>query len=104
MISTCLTCGFTYRMHSPTDFRECRCGQGERLPPSDPNVANADRPRLSGQNARILARLRKGPATNAELAEISLKYTSRISDLRAAGYGVLCETGQGGVNWYRLKA
>lgn len=38
--------------------------------------------RLNGQCGRILYRLRQGPATNVELAEISLKYTARISDLR----------------------
>jgi len=44
--------------------------------------------RLSGQNAAILQRLQQGPATNQELAQMSLKYTSRISDLRHAGYDV----------------
>lgn len=39
--------------------------------------------RLNGQNRRILERLQQGPATNKELSEISLKYTSRISDVRA---------------------
>ena len=58
------------------------------LPPSDPHVVPDERPRLTGQNAEILARLRCGPATNRELARISLKYTSRISDLRKAGYDV----------------
>lgn len=44
--------------------------------------------RLTGQNARILARLKQGPATARELAALSLKYTSRISDLRDAGYNI----------------
>ena len=43
----------------------------------------AEQKRLSHQSARILARLEAGPATNRELAEIALKYTSRLSDLRA---------------------
>lgn len=38
--------------------------------------------RLSGQTALLFARLCQGPATNRELAQLSLKYTSRISDLR----------------------
>lgn len=59
-----------------------------RVAPRDPRVASDEKPRLGGQNARILERLRKGPATNAELAAISLKYTARISDLRHAGYDV----------------
>ena len=72
-------------------------------PPSDPHVQSQDRPRLRGQNATILARLKRGPATNAELAGISLKYTSRISDIRAAGYCVTCERGENGLNVYRLE-
>jgi hypothetical protein len=44
--------------------------------------------RLSGQCAAILARLHQGPASNFDLAQISLKYTSRISDIRKAGYDV----------------
>jgi hypothetical protein len=59
--------------------------------------------RLRGQNAAILQRLQQGPATNAELARISLKYTSRISDIRAAGYKIVCRFGDGGLNSYSLK-
>lgn len=44
--------------------------------------------RRPSQAEKILDRLRLGPATNAELAAISLKYTSRISDLRAKGFDV----------------
>ena len=57
--------------------------------PRDTHVEKEERPRLTGQNQAILERLRRGPATNFELAEISLKYTSRISDVRAAGYTVV---------------
>ena len=63
------------------------------LPPTDPNVRPADVKRLTGQNAAVLARLRAGPATNAELAGIALKYTSRISDLRKAGFTVIEDDG-----------
>lgn len=56
--------------------------------PRDTHVVPEERPRLSGQNARILERLRRGPATNDELSGIARKYTSRISDLRAAGHDV----------------
>ena len=38
--------------------------------------------RLAGQNKEIFDLLREGPRTNRELAEVSLKYTSRISDIR----------------------
>jgi hypothetical protein len=37
-----------------------------------------------------------------ELAEISLKYTSRISDLRAMGYRVDCEKCPRGLSVYTL--
>ena len=53
----------------------------------DPAVdEQPEKKRISKQCALILARLREGPATNRELSEISLKYTSRISDLRNSGY------------------
>ena len=59
--------------------------------------------RLSGQNAAILSRLRIGPATNTALATISLKYTSRISDLRAAGHTIRCTRQyDSGVTFYEL--
>jgi len=61
---------------------------GAPLVPCHPSVPAEERQRLSGQNAAILARLQRGPATNTELAAIALKYTSRISDLREAGYEV----------------
>lgn len=75
--------------------------QGD-LFPTDPNVMPGDEPRLTGQNAAILERLKAGPATNAQLARLSLKYTSRISDLRKHGYDIECDRGLKGVNTYRL--
>lgn len=44
--------------------------------------------RLSRQCQAIDQRLQAGPATNRELSAISLKYTSRISDLRDKGWDV----------------
>ena len=38
--------------------------------------------RLSGQNAAVLARLRRGRATRRELTDIALNVTARVSDLR----------------------
>ena len=79
--------------------------KSERVPtfePTDPHVEPRDASRLRGQNARVLARLRRGPASNAELAAISLKYTSRISDLRKAGFRILCKRGDG-LNVYVLE-
>lgn len=71
-------------------------------PPTDPNVHAGDIDRLTGQNAAILSRLRQGPATNVELAAISLNYRARISDLRAYGFRIVCTRGVGGLNVYRL--
>jgi len=73
------------------------------IPPRDPNATATDRPRLTGQNARLLAMLEQGPTTNREMMLAGLlKYTSRISDLRAAGYRIVCEQLGGGVSEYRL--
>jgi hypothetical protein len=64
-----------------------------------------DSSRLTGQNAAILSRLTRGPVTNAELSrDYSLKYTSRLSDLRAAGYAIKCERLNGGITRYTLEA
>lgn len=70
--------------------------------PIDPNVNPHDRPRLSTQAQAILDRLRSGPATNKELAQIALKYTSRISDCRAAGHKIEVVAKDGGTVTYRL--
>jgi hypothetical protein len=72
-------------------------------PPRDPHVAPQDERRLSGQNATILHLLRQGSCTNVELSRVSLKYTSRISDLRAAGHRIVCRRGDGGCNVYELE-
>ena len=73
------------------------------LVPRDPHVAAQDITRLTGQNAAILRRLRAGPATNDELIGISRKYTSRISDLRAAGFVIEATRLGGGLFEYRLE-
>lgn len=73
------------------------------LLPIDPTVVAADVGRLRGQNGQILAALAESPRTNAELSRISLKYTSRISDVRAAGYAITCTRGQGGIATYSLQ-
>lgn len=73
--------------------------------PASPALAPVERRRLSGQNAAILARLQRGSASNHELSALSLKYTSRISDLRAAGYDVrVIERDRAtGKTWYALS-
>lgn len=72
------------------------------LKPRDPSVTKSDKPRLVGQNATILAMLQEGPKTNRELAEVSLKYTSRISDLRQHGYTIVNERLDEGLTLYKL--
>ena len=61
-----------------------------------------DAPRLDSQCDRMLARLKVGPATNVELSGISLKYTSRITDLRQLGHTIACEKRPGGLTLYML--
>jgi hypothetical protein len=62
--------------------------------------------RVRGQNAIVLRLLRAGPRTNVELAAVSLKYTSRISELRAylrpLGSDIRCDRLHGGVTRYTL--
>lgn len=62
--------------------------------------------RLSRQCQAIVTRLKKGDATNSELAQIALKYTSRISDLRAKGWvvNVVAKDHATGLTTYRLHA
>lgn len=73
------------------------------LVPRDTHVTEpADVRRLGSQNAAILERLQRGPCTNVELARLSLKYTSRVSDLRKAGYVVDAKRMPGGLTIYTL--
>ena len=53
--------------------------------PYDPPVHKDAKPRLSRQCKMIVNRLKAGSAYNGELAKISRKYTSRISDIRKEG-------------------
>ncbi len=62
----------------------------DAVEPCDPSVTAVEKHRLSRQSLEILALLRERDATNDELSKISRKYTSRISDLRKAGYPVVC--------------
>jgi hypothetical protein len=65
-------------------------GPGPAFEPCDPSIPEAARPRLSRQCRAIVERLRRGPATNDELSRLSRKYTSRVSDIRKAGYRIKC--------------
>lgn len=76
-------------------------------PPYEAQAAvAADLKRWGKQTAAIYRRLLQGPASNADLAQVALKYTSRISDLRERlkphGLTVLCDRQPGGLSVYRL--
>ena len=91
---------------------DAKCGVDSGPPaepaiePIDPNVIERDAARLIGQNRAIIERLARGPATNDELARLSRKYTSRISDVRRfleqRGHTIVCDRGVGGLNTYRI--
>jgi hypothetical protein len=77
-----------------------------RTDPATSHIAEADlnrSGRRASQKDRILWRLMSGPATNAELAAISLKYTGRISDLRADGWRIEPTLQPDGRTIYRLR-
>ncbi len=61
-----------------------------------------DKKRTGAQTLAIIGRLQRGPATNAELAKIALKYTGRISDARKLGYTICCKRQGGGLTTYWL--
>lgn len=58
--------------------------------------------RLDSSKARILARLREGPASNVELNAIAFRFGGRIHELRAEGYRIVTEHGLGGRCTYTL--
>lgn len=59
--------------------------------------------RTNTQCTKILTLLsRGGKVSNTALSIVALKYTSRISDLRARGHVIECIRGVGGVTYYRL--
>lgn len=59
-------------------------------------------PRMSGQREVILDRLRRGSATNQELAKIGLRYSARIHELRGQGHQIETKALKGGLTQYRL--
>lgn len=75
---------------------------GDDLPLFATKAPAEDAPRLSDQCREILDRLRRSPATNRELAGYALKYTSRISDLREAGFDIRNERLRQGLTLYTL--
>lgn len=72
--------------------------------PRDQHVDAIDAPRLSEQARRVLDRLRRGPATNAELAGIANRFGARLYDLRRSGFTITTSEAKdgSGLVWYRL--
>ena len=77
-------------------------------PPTVDDIAEEKR-RLGGQCKDMVELFRANapsPTSNIELSEISLKYTSRISDLRTK-HGFVIEIVErdyaSGVTWYQLR-
>lgn len=63
---------------------------------------DAEARRLDTSKARILARLREGPALNTELNTIAFRFGGRIHELRREGYDIRTETLHGGLVRYTL--
>lgn len=68
----------------------------------NPTVDDRDKARLSRQCLAILARLREGPATNADLSRIALRFGARLDEIRQAGFEIATERGEGGIYTYTL--
>jgi hypothetical protein len=68
------------------------------------SVDPIETPRLSKQCVAILERLKSGPATNAELSVIALRYSARIGELKNAGHRIEIaqRNSSSGLNLYRL--
>ena len=76
-----------------------------KFAPSQASLSFEDSEALKGQCEAILKLLkerRSQGAMNWELAEIALKYTSRISDLRKAGWRIDCHKEAGRTTRYML--
>lgn len=77
------------------------------MPSAQAALSFEDAGALAGQSAAILKLLkqrRSQGATNSELSDISLKYTSRVSDLRKEGYLIHCRRVGGGRTFHYMLA
>jgi len=78
-----------------------------RIEPSDNALTGSGTDRLAGQNAKILAMLRCGPVKNIDMITVSLKYTSRISEVRSylKGFGetIVCRDLGKGITEYSIE-
>lgn len=78
--------------------------RSQPIPPRDPGVRACDKKRLSDQSRKVLARLRAGPATNAELGAFGLNSRARISDLRGKGFVITnYDKRKNGLSMYRIE-
>ena len=68
------------------------------------SVQEQDAPRINRQCQAVLDRLMEGPATSYDLAQIALKYTSRISDLRKSGHVVTSKRNGSGFLYTLLQS
>ncbi len=94
-------------MKDGTLFDTVMTQAGERYEIRPHFADRKDVPRLTRQNARLLAMLRAGPVRNCDMITIALNYRARISEIRSYlehryGQTVVCEAGAGGVNVYRI--
>lgn len=88
------------------EFKRFLTGKIMPLTPAQTSLNFADQEALKGQSEailKLLKRRRSAGALNGELAEISLKYTSRVSDLRAAGWKIHAIR-EGGRSWRYMLA
>lgn len=70
--------------------------------PLNASVPEHEAPRLSAQHAKILDRLREGPATNLELELIAHRFGARLNELKRAGHPWLKRCIKPGLYEYRL--
>jgi hypothetical protein len=69
----------------------------------DRNVDPAQKPRLTGQNAAVLERLKRGPLSTVDAIHMGiLRCGARVYDLKAAGYEIQCTRAANGVATYEL--
>jgi hypothetical protein len=68
-----------------------------------PASLTPDSVRLNRQCHAILARLRQGPATNAELSQIALRFGGRLFEIRKAGAQIVTDKQAGGLVVYSLR-
>ncbi len=72
----------------------------------NPSVDKRDKLRLSRQAMKIYKLLAARKVSNSEMAEIALKYTDRVSEIRQAleriGQTIKATRGEGGLWWYEI--